>query len=112
MPKSGSPTDPTDAGASLPGGVPIDCTTVPCPVSHWIDFQLLRLSDPEARKPWWPAAKSLPYSLEPYTAQLPDGLRDGRLDTEGRVHFDNIPAGSCRFAAVEFYADIESFFNK
>lgn len=59
----------------------------------WIEFELLDM-DGE------------PYSDASFRCMLPDGeIREGKLDTKGRVRFDGIPSGNCVFVLPEFDRD-------
>jgi uncharacterized protein involved in type VI secretion and phage assembly len=79
---------------------------------HWISVRLVRQPDLNPRPSWWPDAKPLPYSSEPYHAELTDGTPTGELNGEAGARFHSIPEGNCSFQFKEFYSEIDEFFQK
>jgi hypothetical protein len=78
-----------------------------CPGKHWISLKLEPAADgaPRASYSWWPATAP-GYTDVPYTAEITDGFREGKLGAEGTVRFDGIPCGTCQFVFDEFYEDV------
>ena len=84
----------------------------PCPTHHWIVVRLIRLPDKKQRDSWWPIRRHEAYASESFSAEITDGHKDGKLDGNGSVSYDNIPAGSCQFLFNQFYDEIDQFFKK
>jgi hypothetical protein len=56
---------------------------------------------------WWRQRAADPYASEPFAATLTDGPKQGSLDGDGRIGYEQIPPGSCEFQFKEFYRAIE-----
>jgi hypothetical protein len=82
------------------------------PKLHWISVRLVRQADLKPRPAWWPPTPDLPYSSEPYHAQLTDGTPTGSLAGDASAKFHRIPAGTCTFHFKDFYREIEEHFRQ
>jgi hypothetical protein len=95
------------AFSNKPVGKPVNSCVV-----HWIKVSLVRQPDLKARPAWWPPQKGLPYNSEPYDADTTQGKKNGSLDGQGSVKFNNIPAGTCQFQFKKFHEKIKQHFKE
>ncbi len=95
------------AAAAPPSDCPVGSPVQGCPKTHRVAFAVVAAPDAGARKAWWPA-RAPGYAGVPFTADLPDGRKEGTLGGDGEAKFDGIPAGSCRFEMARFYEDVEA----
>lgn len=79
----------------------------PTEVLHPIKLHLMPL--PLVKPPaWWPQAAAKPYAAEPFGATLTNASKQGTLDGDGRVGYEQLPPGSCEFVFKDFYKKIEA----
>lgn len=98
---------PPPAAAAPPSDCPVGSPVQGCPKTHKVAFSVVAAPDAGARKAWWPA-RPPEYAGVPFSADLPDGRKEGTLGGAGEARFDGIPAGSCRFTMAKFYEDVEA----
>ncbi len=77
------------------------------PKLHWIEVELLPRPDAAARKKWWSPYPAVTYPNEPFAAEVTDGHKDSRLNSDGWCRYDRIPGGTCSWKFIEFFDETE-----
>jgi hypothetical protein len=79
-----------------------------CPLTHWIQIELVKHPDKTERPEWWPKAGKALYSYEVFKANLTEGLRAGALNGAASVRYECLPPGACTIQFPKFLDEIEA----
>jgi hypothetical protein len=92
-------------------GKAVGSTVEPCPLV-WVSIRLER----KARNPapsWWRKEDQRPYQAESFEADLgTSSCEQATLNDQGKHRFEGVPPGTCAFAFVPFYDDIEKYLRE